>query len=132
MAGFVWKVPPQDVWPQGTAAYIAAIRRGVHGVMLFYAPQIENWMRDGAKWVDRTANARQTLYAQVQPMSPAEVVNEIELIMAHGVYYGFYLEGVNPKRGMSPTRQGKKYAIVQLALDRFGPQIWAEIVRLFR
>ena len=131
MAGFTWKVPPQDVWPQGTAAYIAAIRRGVHGVMLFYAPQIENWMRENAKWIDRSANARQTLYAQVDPMSPAEVVNTIELIMAQGVYYGWYLEGIRPDT-MSRTRQGKKYAIVQPALDRFGDLIWAEIVRLFR
>lgn len=64
-------------------------------------------------------------------MSPSEVINEIELIMAHGVFYGWYLEGVRPDT-MSPTRQGKKYAIVQLALDRFGPQIWADIQRLFR
>ncbi|TXH53007.1 MAG: hypothetical protein E6Q97_14370 [Desulfurellales bacterium] len=132
MAGFTWKVPPQDVWPQGTAAYLAAIRRGVHGVMLYFAPQIENWMRERAKWTDRTANARQTLYAQVQPMSPAEVINEIELIMAQGVFYGWYLEGYDPRHGLSPTRQGQKYAIVQPALDYFGAQIWAEIVRLFR
>jgi len=131
MAGFSWKVPPQDVWPQGTAAYIAAIKRGVHGVMLFYAPQIENWMRENAKWVDRSANARQTLYAQVDPMSPAEVVNTIELIMAHGVIHGWWLEGYRPDT-LSPTRQGQRFAIVQPALDRFGPAIWAEIQRLFR
>lgn len=131
MAGFTWKVPPQDVWPQGTAAYIAAIKRGVHGVMLYHSPIIENWMRSEKVWIDRTANAVQTLYAQVDPMSPSEVVNQIELIMAHGVIYGWYLEGYRADT-LSPTRQGKKYAIVQPALDRFGPVIWADIQRLFR
>jgi hypothetical protein len=132
MAGFIWKVPPQDVWPQGTAAYMAAIKRGVHGVMLYWAPQIENWMRSEAPWQDRTANARQTLYAQVEPMAPAEVVNSIELIMAQGVIYGWFLEGYDYRHGLSPTRQGRRYAIVQPALDRFGPAIWRDIVRLFQ
>lgn len=132
MAGFTWKVPPQDVWPQGTAAYIAAIKRGVHGVMLYHSAMISNWMKAEKVWVDRTANAVQTLYTEVSPMSPSDVINEIELIMAHGVIYGWFLEGFDYRHGLSPTRQGKKYAIVQPALDRFGPQIWAEIQRLFR
>lgn len=131
MAGFTWKVPPQDVWPQGTAAYIAAIRRGVHGVMLYYSPIIANWMKAEAEWRDRTGAARQTLYTEVNPMSPAAVVNEIELIMAHGVIYGWYLEGYRADT-LSPTRQGQRFAIVQPALDRFGAAIWADVQRLFR
>lgn len=131
MAGFTWKVPPQDVWPQGTAAYIAAIKRGVHGVMLYHSPIIQNWMKAEAEWRDRTGAARQTLYTEVDPMSPAAVVNEIELIMAHGVIHGWWLEGYRPD-SLSPTRQGQRFAIVQPALDRFGAAIWADVQRLFR
>lgn len=130
MAGFKWTAPPQQVWPPGAAAYVAAIRRGIHGVMQRWAPEIENYMKSQASWVDRTANARQTLYSNVEPPTAAEVVDMIELIMAHGVYYGAYLEGFDPRFNFSPTRQGPKYAIVLPALDAFGPRIWADIVRM--
>ena len=130
MAGFTWTAPPDKVWPPGAAAYAAAIRRGIYMVMRRWEPEIENWMKANAKWTDRTANARQTLYTEVQPASPAEVVAMITLIMAHGVKYGSYLEGLDPRHNFSPTRQGPKYAIVLPALDAFGPRIWADIQRM--
>lgn len=130
MAGFKWTAPPQDVWPPGAAAYAAAVCRGVYGVMQRWEPEIENWMKANKLWVDRTANAVQTLYTEVVPPSPAEVIDEIAMIMAHGVEYGAFLEGFDPRFSFSPTRQGQKYAIVGPALDRFGPLIWADIVRM--
>lgn len=130
MAGFKWSVPPEQVWPPGAAAYVAAIRRAVHGVMQRWEPEIENWMKVQAEWVDRTANARQTLYAEVQPASPAEVVDMLSLIMAHGVIYGAYLEGFDPRYNFAPTRQGQRYAIVGPALDYFGPKVWADVVKV--
>ena len=132
MAGFKWQTPPTEVWPVGAAAYVAAVKRGIHTVMMRWAPEIENWMKSNAEWQDRTASARQTLWSRVEPISAAAVVNEIELIMSHGVFYGYYLEGVDPRHNFAPTRQGWRYAIVTAALDEFGPRVWADIQRLFR
>lgn len=127
MAGFTWTAPPQDVWPPGAAAYAAAIRRAVYMVMQRYQAEIEAWMKTNAEWIDRTGNARQALYAEVSPASPAEIIGIIALIIAHGVEYGAYLEGYDPRHNFAPTRQGWKYAIVTAALDEFGPKIWADV-----
>ena len=130
MSGFKWTVPPQKEWPKGAAAYAKAIRRGVHGVMQRWAPEIENWMKAGAPWTDRTSNARQALYAVVDPPTSAQVVALIELVMAQGMLYGAYLEGFDPRYNFAPTQQGQKYAIVMPALDHFGPLIWADIKKM--
>lgn len=131
MAGFTWKVPPQDVWPQGTAAYIAAIKRGVHGVMKRYEAEILTYMRTNAPWEDKTGAARQTLYTEVNPPTPADVIKEIELIMAHGVFYGWYLENFNPVTNR-PMMRPPRWQIIEPTLDYFGPRIWNDIQRLFR
>lgn len=130
MAGFTWTQPPQTVWPAGGEAYARAVRAGVHGVCQRWAPAIENWMKQNKVWEDRTANAVQSLYSAVEPASAAEVVGMIEVVMAHGVEYGTYLEGYLPDG--SPMLRGSQYAIVLPALDRFGPLIWRDIRALFR
>lgn len=131
MAGLKWSTPPQAVWPAGAEAYVLTVRRGVHGVCQRWAPVIENEMKSQAPWEDKTANARQTLYSVVEPPSAAEVVGLIELVMSHGMTYGAFLEGLDPRHGFSPTRLGRKYAIVLPTLDKYGPIIWADIRKLF-
>lgn len=131
MAGLKWTQPPDKVWVQGAEAYVLAVRRAVHGVCQRWAPEIENWMKTGAVWTDRSSNARQSLYSQVQPLTPAEVVDTIELIISHGMIYGSFLEGYDYRHNFAPTRQGKKYAIVEPALDYFAPKVWADVMKLF-
>lgn len=131
MAGFKWQTPPDKVWPAGAEAYVRAVKRGIHGVMQRWAPEIENYMKSNASWQDQTANARQTLHSAVEPPTAAEVVSMIELIMAHGVIYGAYLEGYDPRYNFAPTRQGSRYAIIEPTLDYFAPRVWADVVRLF-
>lgn len=130
MAGFTWTAPPQDVWPPGAAAYAAAIRRAVYMVMQRYQAEIEAWMKTNAEWIDRTGNLRQALHSEVEPASPAEIIDIISLVIAHGLYYGYYLEGIDPEHNFAPTRLGWKYAIVTAALDEFGPRVWADIQKL--
>ena len=132
MAGLTWSSPPQAVWPVGAETYVSMVRRGVHGVCQRWAPEIENWMKGNKVWVDRTSNAVQSLYSQVQPLTAAEVVDIIELIMSHEVLYGVYLEGYDPNHGYARTRLGSKYAIVEPALDYFAPKVWADVRSLFR
>lgn len=131
MAGLKWTQPPDQVWPQGAEAYLLAVRRAIWYICARWQPEIENWMKTNAPWTDRSANARQTLYSQVDPVSALQVVDVIALIMSHGVIYGSFLEGYDYRHNMSPTKQGGKYAIVEPALDKFGPLIWADVMKLF-
>ena len=126
MAGFRWTTPPDKVWPPGAAAYVAAIRRFVHGVMMRWSPEIENYMKTNAPWTDRSSNARQGLYAAVEPPTSAEVIELIELIMAHSMFYGYYLENWNPVTN-APMLRPPKWQIIEPTLDYFAPKVWADI-----
>lgn len=132
MAGLRWQTPPSSAWPAGADAYVKAVRAGVHGVCQRYQVEVEAHMKSTASWVDRTGAARQTLYAAVEPPTPAQVMDVIEFIMAHGVIHGYWLEGINYLKGFSPTMQGQKYAIIQPTLDTYAPKIWADVRKLFR
>lgn len=115
-SGFAWERPPAIVFEELAAEYARAVHQGVLAIVQRWAPQIENWMKANAPWTDRTANARQTLHTEIE-----EVVNQaVALVMAHGVYYGIFLELCNAGR----------YAVIAPALDEFAPQIWADVVRM--
>jgi len=114
--GFHWEKTPEEALGELGDAYASAIHRGVKAIVDRWAPEIENWMKQNAPWTDRTGNARQTLHTEVE-----EVVDEmVEIIMAHGVYYGIYLELCNAGR----------YAIINPALDHFAPKIWQDVRRM--
>jgi hypothetical protein len=114
--GIIWDVPPERAFAELAAAYATAIHRGTYAIAHRWAPEISNWMKSNAPWTDRTGNARQTLYTEVQ-----DVVNQmVTLIISHGVDYGIYLELKNAGR----------FAIVNPALDEFAPKIWADVKRM--
>ncbi len=98
-----------------------AVRAGVHGVCQRWVPEIENWMKSNRPWTDRTSAAVQSLHSEVNPPTAAQVADVIEVVMAHGVEYGVYLE----------YSHIRKYAIVLPALDHFAPLIWRDIRSLF-
>lgn len=114
---FRWVVPPADVFPQMSQAYIQRVRQAVYTLCQFYAPQIEADMKASAPWTDRTGNARQTLSAAAQ-----EVADAILIEMGYGVDYGIYLEHKNSGR----------YAILAPTVDKFGPIVMQGIQRLLR
>jgi len=114
--GMVWTNPPSEAWPAMAGRYRRAIETGIFRIAQRWAPEIEQWMRDNAPWTDRTSNARQSLYTDVN----FAVGEMVELIMAHGVEYGIYLELSN----------AGTYAIINPALDHFAPLIWQDVVRL--
>lgn len=64
----------------------------------YVAPQAESYMKQNAKWTDRTGNARQGLGAQVVAER-----NKVAVVLYHTVPYGVYLE----------LRWGGKYAIIE-------------------
>lgn len=113
---FIWHVPPeQGIGPVHDAAVIRA-RQIVYQLMLSYKPRIEAWMKQNARWQDRTANARQGLYAEVE-----EFATSVSLIADHSLWYGWFLE----------TRHAGRYAIIAPAIDHFYPQIVADLRRIF-
>jgi hypothetical protein len=113
---FSWLVRPSEAFPPLAEAQARAMHRGVRALADAYAPQIEVWMKQEAPWTDRTGNARQTLFGEVQ-----EVVNQmVAVVIGHGVDYGIYLELKNAGR----------YAIVNPALDFWAPRLWADVVAM--
>ena len=130
-SGFTWTQPPEKVWPAGAATYVAAVRRGIHAVCQRWTPEIETWMKTNAVWKDRTANARQGLYSAVDPPTAEEVMTTISVVLYHSVYYGYYLEGWNPKTNVPMTRKNHHHwRIIQPAIDHFAPKIMADLRKL--
>ena len=125
MAGFVWQSPPSRAFPALAEAYVTRVRAGARAIAQRYKPEIENWMRDNARWTDRTANARQSLHAEVDDLTDSL----LELVIAHGMEYGWYLEGINPE-GMTPMENAGRYNVIDPAIDVFAPRIWADIQRM--
>ncbi len=69
------------------------------------ALKLQNYARKNAPWTDRTAHARQRLTGDSIVVS-----NGYKLRLAHGVYYGIYLELCNEKR----------YAILEPTINKVG------------
>lgn len=116
MPKIVWQKTPSQALEELTVAYIKAIEDGAHRIAQFWSPQIENYMRQNAPWTDRTGNARQSLFSDVE-----RIVHEmVVIIMDHGMEYGLWLE----------IRNAGRYAIVTPALDIFAPRVWADVMRM--
>lgn len=113
--GLTWQNPPERAWSELAARYARAVENMVYAVAKRWAPRIEEWMKVNAPWTDRTGNARQGLYTEVNRVAGSMV----QIILAHGVEYGLWLEISNASR----------FGIVNPALDHFGPLIWQDIVR---
>lgn len=120
--GFTWTVPPDKAFAELAQAYATAIQNLVVGVCQKFAAEIENWMKANAPWTDRTANARQSLHTAVEQT----LGQLVTLIMAHGMEYGWYLEGINPAT-MQAMQRGGLYAVVEPALDYWAPKVWAAV-----
>ena len=113
MSGVTWSVTPEQAFGELTAAYIAAIRRGVRAIAQRRAPEIEAWMKQNAVWQDRTGNARQTLNTEVEQVT----ADMVHIVLAHGVEYGQYLE----------LSHGGRFSVISPALDYWSPIIWQDV-----
>ena len=112
-SGYFWVQTPTEAFGQLYYAYTDAILRGIMAIANRRAPEIENWMKENAPWTDRTGNARQTLFTEVQQVTDKMV----HIIVSHGVHYGLFLE----------VKNAGKYAIVNPAIDHWGPIIWGDV-----
>jgi hypothetical protein len=72
-----------------------------------YEPIAETWMRDNAKWTDRTTNARNGLFAK----HISDPMVEHQLVLYHTMPYGLWLE----------VRWSGKYAIIGPGMFHIAP-----------
>ena len=114
---FDWQTTPEDAFTALYDAYTAKVHQAVFAIMTARAPEIENWMKENALWQDRTANARQTLWAQA-----IDGITEVVILLSHGVDYGFWLE----------VQGAGKWGILNPAIDHWFPIIMADLQRLLK
>ncbi len=77
----------------------------VAGMVSYHESVATTYMKDSAPWTDRTGNARSGLNAK------ANITEDYaELVLAHSVYYGIFLEVCN----------SGKYAVIGPAVDYIG------------
>ena len=120
MAGLHWSTTPGDAYKELYDAYVKAIDDGVNDIMNRFRPDVETYMKSNAPWKDRSGNARQALWAEMERI--VRVMIAINFGQGHGIEYGVYLEFKNAGR----------FAIVNPTLDYFAPKIWAAIQGMLR
>ena len=79
------------------------------------ALMLQNYAREHRPWTDRTGHARQRLTGSVSRMTSG-----FEIVLAHGVDYGVWLE----------LAHEKKYAIIQPTIQAKGPDVLSAFNKL--
>ncbi len=82
------------------------------------AAELASYMKSNRPWTDRTGMAKANLSATVSKPSK----HEIRITLAHGVYYGIWLEFAH----------GKKYAILQPTLNTKGKEVINDFEKLVK
>lgn len=98
--------------------YTAKVREALLNLAQYFAARMEEYAKTNAPWQDRTANARQSLYAHAFTMAEEAVV----IRLGHGVNYGIFLE----------TRWAGKYSVLWPTIQAHLPQIRRMLDEIFR
>lgn len=99
--------------PKNMIAGITAAATKTEAAIAMYAENgaltLQNYAREHRPWTDRTGHARQRLTGSV-----ARVTEGYQIILAHGVDYGIWLELAHEKRFaiIQPTIQAKSSQIL--------------------
>ena len=86
----------------------------IAGQFLYAEGEATAIMKEGAPWTDRSGNARAGLFAKASFYD-----NAFELLLAHSVYYGIFLEVAN----------SGKYAIILPTVQHMGDLLIARMER---
>jgi len=111
-----WEVTPNKAFPQLAFLYADAIEKDLLALMQRYAPTVENYMKQQAPWTDRTGNARQGMFTEVE-YKPGQ---HVRLHLDHTMWYGKYLE----------FHHAGRFAIVLPTRDLFGARMINEARRM--
>jgi hypothetical protein len=93
------------------------INAGVSRIVQMQATRSESFLRTNAPWTDRTANARNGLYARAESSR-----GKHSILLAHSMPYGIWLE----------VRWSGKYGIIPEAVRTGGQEVMAMLSRLFQ
>lgn len=95
----------------------------IHQVATYWKAVFESYAKDHAAWTDRTGNARQALFATVEPKRVAQSLAQdtVTLYLSHGMEYGIYLE----------TRWRGRYAIIWPTIQAHMSEINRMLRRIF-
>ncbi len=110
-SGLVWQIPPSVIAVRVTALG-PQIRVRLAKKLQAIAARLQDEMKSGAPWTDRTGAARGSLTARAQVTASEGIIT-----LAHGVDYGIWLEISN---------QGR-YAIVGPTLASAGPSVMGQL-----
>jgi len=114
MSRITWK---QDTLTPGVKAFGPKLFDALDKYMSFKETKIQDAMRDGAPWQDRTGNARQGLFARNVSQAGS---NTFTIVLYHTVPYGIWLEVAN----------GGKYAIIIPTLQSEAQSIMSGMTKL--
>lgn len=123
----VWEngYTPEKMLEEVATKYVRAIQKSIVAIAQARAPEIADYMRANHPWQNQTGEAESKLGVRVE-----EIETElVELLLEHGAFHGWYLEGINPAT-MREMMRGGQYAILAPTVDAFGPVLMADIRRL--
>lgn len=92
------------------------VERAIFAAIEFQRAPAESHLRSSAKWTDRTSNARNKLHAVTEHSGGSH-----QLIMAHGVPYGIWLE----------VRWSGRFAVIEPAVLPMGEQVMRNLENAF-
>lgn len=102
---------------QNLIAAPAKLHVAIGQVMEYNANEAQNSMRTGARWTDRTGNARQGLFARSGRDSGQHFI-----LLYHTVPYGIWLE----------VRWNGAYAIIEPTVLSQGQKVMADLSKLIK
>lgn len=103
--GFEWDM---DTLTPALGAIDDAADRFLTAVIGFHEPKAAAWAKTNARWVDRTSNARNSLWAKAERARP-----NYRIHVGHGVPYGLWLE----------IRFSGRYAIIEPTIRAAGADV---------
>lgn len=101
---------------QAMRRYGQDAKQAILDLAMEYVPILETYAKRQASWTDRTANARQSLYAIVSQEN-----GKTTIFLSHGMDYGVWLE----------LRNAGRYAIILPTLEAHYEQIASNVRRIF-
>lgn len=118
--GLAWDATPEEAWGELADSEADAIEDEIVAYLEGIAQEVEEWMKTGAPWTDRTGDARRSLFTAVEH----EVRAVAALLLSHGslIEYGVYLEHAN--RG--------RYSILRPALDYWSYRVFEDVRAIVR
>ena len=107
---WTWIVRPEQAWGDYAEAFADAVEAQIVALAEGLTDEITQWMKENARWTDRTGEARANLYSDVIHV----VRTSVTILMSHGptIEYSVWLE-------LHPY-----YGILGDAVDHFAPLVF--------